>query len=145
MAAMPMPNAVNRLRAVALASFGLALLACRDPVGTCACTEEFRIFMVTVVDDTGAPVADVALTRTHLRTGAVIEPTWLGMSVPGTYVVADDGQRDVFSSGGDALRVRGERGGAVFVADFVFAVPEPCRCHVERLAGPDTVVMSAGT
>jgi hypothetical protein len=39
------------------------------------------------------------------------------------------------------VRVTGVKGDASFSADFVFAVPDPCRCHVEQLAGPDTVVV----
>jgi hypothetical protein len=119
----------------------LGALACDDPAGQCLCTEEFRTFPVTVVDATGAPVSDVTITRTNMRTGAVFEPTWLGMPVPGTYVVADDGLLDEFSSDGDLVQVTGEKDGATFEAQFEFAVPDPCRCHVDKLAGPDTVTI----
>lgn len=117
--------------------------ACDDPAsaGPCACTEEFRSYTVTVLDDAMQPMNGVALTRTNLRTGRVLEPGWLGLLAPGVYVVTDDGLRDEFSSDGDVVRVTGSQGGASFTADFVFAVPEPCRCHVVRLAGPDTVVI----
>lgn len=119
----------------------LAILACDDAAGPCFCTEEFRTFLVVVVDDTGNPVADVTITRTNLRTDQVFEPSWLGMPKPGTYLVADDGILDEFSSEGDMVRVTGEKGGATFEAHFVFAAPGPCRCHVDKLAGPDTVII----
>jgi hypothetical protein len=119
----------------------LGALACDDPVGQCVCTEEFRTYLVTVVDDARQPLSDVTITRTNLRTGAVFEPTWLGMPVPGTYLVADDGLLDEFSSDGDLVRVTGEKDGATFEAQFEFAVPEPCRCHVDKLTGPDTVTI----
>jgi hypothetical protein len=109
--------------------------------GTCACTEEFRFFTVTVLDDAMQPAQNVTLTRVNLRTGRTIQPGWLGELVPGTYLVADDGQLDEFSSKGDVLRVMGTQDGASFSADFVFRVLEPCRCHVELLAGPDTVII----
>jgi len=124
---------------VALAA--LAVFACDDTAGICACTEEFRTYLVVVVDDTGTPVADVTLTRTNLRTGQVFEPSWLGMPTVGTYLVADDGILDEFSSEGDIVRVTGEKDGASFEAHFVFAVAGPCRCHVDKLAGPDTVLI----
>ena len=47
--------------------------------GTCACTEEFRTFTLTVLDDAMQPAANVTLTRTNLRTGRVVEPGWLGL------------------------------------------------------------------
>ncbi len=114
---------------------------CDDPLRACACTEEFRVYTVTVLDDASQPQNGVALTRTNLRTGRVLEPGWLGLLAPGVYDVADDGLRDELSSGGDVVRVTGTVGGASFTADFVFATPEPCRCHVVRIAGPDTVTI----
>ena len=129
------------LPAVSLAVMATTVLACTDPVGQCVCTEEFRAYPVTVVDVADQPVADVVLTRTHIPTGAVLEPTWLGMPAPGVYIVADDGLIDVFSSDGDVVQVTGQKGAASFQVDFVFAVPDPCRCHVEQRAGPDTVVI----
>jgi hypothetical protein len=83
----------------------------------------------------------VTLVRTNLRTGKVLEPGWLGLLVAGTYLVADDGLVDEFSSAGDTVRVVGTQGGVSFTADFVFAAPAPCRCHVELLSGPGTVII----
>jgi len=109
--------------------------------GTCACTEEFRTFTVTVLDDAMQPAANVTLTRTNLRTGRVVEPGWLGLLTPGTYLVTDDSDLNEYSSEGDILRVVGTQDGASFTADFAFRVLAPCRCHVELLAGPDTVII----
>ena len=50
-----------------------------DTITNCACTEEFRTFAVTVVDEAGQPVSDAMLTRLNLRSGQVLEPTWLGL------------------------------------------------------------------
>jgi hypothetical protein len=130
-----------RLLALVGTVAALGALACDDPLSQCLCTEEFRTYLVTVVDAGGAPVSDVTITRTNLRTGALFEPTWLGMPVPGTYLVADDGLVDEFSSEGDLVRVTGEKDGATFEAQFEFAVPDECRCHVDKLAGPDTVTI----
>ncbi len=118
-------------------------LACGDSgLADCACTEEFRTYTLEVVDGLGQPLNDVVLTRTNLRTGKVLDPGWLGLLQDGHYVVADDGQLDEFSGDGDVLRVVGERNGQSFTVDLTFAVPEPCRCHVERLSGPARVVMN---
>ncbi len=126
-----------------LLALGLATsVTCNGPTtSSCVCTEEFRTFAVTVLDDALQPANNVTLTRTNLRTGKVLEPGWLGLLTPGTYLVADDGLLEEFSSAGDTLRVVGTDEGASFTADFVFAVPAPCRCHVELRAGPDTVVI----
>lgn len=114
---------------------------CDDAAGNCACTEEFRAYLVTVLDDAMQPANGVTLTRVNLRTGKVLEPTWLGMPTPGAYVVADDGLIDEFSSAGDTVRVTFSQGGSSFTTDFKFSVSAPCFCHVEKIFGPDTVVM----
>lgn len=116
----------------------LGSAACEDHVGKC-CTEEYRAYSVAVVDGTGNPVPDLTVTRMNLRTGKVLQPGWLGLLIPGVFLVADDGMLDACSSEGDTLRINGSRVGTRIVANFVCAVPEPCRCHVELLAGADTV------
>jgi hypothetical protein len=130
-----------RLCILALSLVTITLGCADSTTSPCACTEEFRYFTVTILDDALQPVQNATLTRTNLRTGRVIEPGWLGLPTPGTYLVADDGLRDEFSSAGDILRVVCSQGGADFTADFVFATPAPCRCHLELRAGPDTVVI----
>ncbi len=131
-----------RLLVVAAATtIALGSVACGDLVSGCACTEEYRAYSVTVVDGTGNPVSDLTITRTNLRTGKVLQPGWLGLLIPGVYLVADDRMRSAFSSEGDTLRITGGKAGTSIVADFVFAVPEPCRCHVELLAGVDTILV----
>ncbi|MBE0590820.1 MAG: hypothetical protein IH616_00295 [Gemmatimonadales bacterium] len=138
------------IRRLPLAVLAVALVAvlgtlgvggCDDTAGNCACTEEYRAYLVTVLDDAMQPANGVTLTRTNLRTGKVLEPTWLGMPVLGAYVVADDGLLDEFSSDGDIVQVEFAQGGSSFTTEFEFAVRAPCFCHVEKLSGPDTVVM----
>ena len=63
------------------------------------------------------------------------------MLQPGTYLIADDGMLESFSDEGDTVRVSGVKNGVTFVEDLVFATPEPCRCHVVKVAGPDTAIM----
>ena len=126
----------------AVLALGLATPACLDEAtnGTCDCTYEFRLFTLAVIDDASQPVGDLQLTITNLRTGRVLESGWLGLLVPGSYVIADDGMLDEIPHDGDLVRVVGVKAGISFEAEFAFAVREPCRCHVERLAGPDTIV-----
>jgi len=135
---------MHRIARLTLLSLLLGALfwACSDSTdGTCACTEEFRTFTVTILDDASQPAQNLTLVRTNVRTGKVLEPGWLGMLVPGTYLVADDGLIDEFSDVGDTLRVVASQNGASVTMDFVFRSAAPCRCHLELVAGPDTVVI----
>lgn len=136
---LSMLTPVRLLAATAATTIALGFSACEDPVSGCACTEEYRAYSVTVVDGVGNPISDLTVVRTNLRTGKVLQPGWLGLLIPGVYLVADDGMLNAFSSVGDTVRITGVKDGTSIVADFVFAVPEPCRCHVELIAGADTV------
>jgi hypothetical protein len=118
-----------------------AAAACTDsPSSQCACTEEFRVFTLAVLDDASQPVEDGDLTVTNLRTGRRLESGWLGLPAPGHYPVVDDAMLDEFSPAGDPVRVDGSTRAGSFTVSYVFA-PDACGCHVQRIAGPDTVVV----
>jgi hypothetical protein len=118
-----------------------AMPSCDDGInGPCACTEEFRIFSLAVLDDASQPVANADLTVTNLRSGQRLVSGWLGQLAPGQYVIADDAMLDQFSPDGDPVRVQGQSPAGSFTADYVFA-PDACGCHLQRVAGPDTVVV----
>jgi hypothetical protein len=103
------------------------------------CTASFATIPVTVVDDRGQPVAGAAVTATLVRTGQTLEPTTLMLTIPGTYVVIDDGSTHLLSRSGDAVQVRISKGAAAITADYVFAVPDGC--HVSKVSGPNTVTL----
>ena len=121
----------------ALAATGCAV---DTPAGQCVCTEEFRLHSVLVLDDAFQPVPDADVTVTNRRTGERLESGWLGQLASGYYVVADDGMLRSFSAGGDSVRLDGTANAGSFSADFVFR-PDPCACHLLRVAGPDTIVV----
>lgn len=96
---------------------------------------------MTVVGSAGQSVVDVAITRIHVPTGAVLEPAVFEMLEAGRYVAVDGGMLAIFSGDGDVARVIGEQAGTSVRTVFVFAAPDPCRCHLIRLAGSDTVTI----
>jgi hypothetical protein len=110
------------------------------PAGECACSREFRVYSILVLDDALQPVPDADVTVTNRRTGERLESGWLGLLASGYYVVADDGMLRSFSADGDSVRLDGTSNAGSFSADFVFR-PDPCACHLLRVAGPDTIVV----
>jgi hypothetical protein len=123
------------------AALALAGCAVETPAGQCgACTREFRVFTVLVLDDASQPVTDADLTVTNRRTGRRLQSGWLGLLAPGYYTVADDAMLSEFSAAGDSVRVVGTSPAGSFSADFLFQ-PDACACHLQRVAGPDTIVV----
>ena len=126
-------------RAVPVA-IAVAALACSDDgeiASPIACTEEFRSWTITVVDDAGAPVAGLDVDVIRSATGALLPYGGPGFEA-GAYRIMDDGMREELAADGESVVV--EEAGAVttFRADFRFGT-DVSRCHVEKISGPDTV------
>lgn len=120
-----------------LALSGLAL-GC-DGLRDCVCTSEFRSYTVAVVDGTGAPVSGLAPTITLVRTGQRVMPR--ASAFGNMYPVFTDDEVALVGDAAEAVRfaVTGAPGTAT--ADFVFDVDRPCRCHIRKVSGPDTVTL----
>ncbi len=104
-----------------------------------ACTLEFRVASVAEVDAQDRPVTDATVTTRLVRTGAVVVPTSFIDLLPGSYVILDDGAVSLIQ-GREAFRVTVTRpGGASVEAVFLFEAPGGC--HIEKVAGPDTLLV----
>ena len=130
---------MHRTRALAAALMtSVALTAC-DDASECFCTEEYRSYHLNVIDSDGAPADGVEVRVVRTQTGERLDygsPT----GVPGVYLIMDDSfAADVAAD--ESFNVTGEIGEASFTTRFRFGT-DPCRCHVLRLAGPDTVSLS---
>lgn len=120
-----------------------SLAACSDDeCNTVACTMEFRTFSVAVVNDAGEPVAGLEPVVTLVRTGEELDFSNMGPGDPanGNYLVMTDGHGALIEQDEEPVRFTATTGGLSVTGDFVFGVTM-CRCHVEQLAGPDTLVM----
>jgi hypothetical protein len=114
------------------------VLAACDTTDSIVCTTEFAAVTVTVVDASGAPVLDATVTSTLVRTGETLEPIWLGLPTPGTYVIVDDGSRDKLRTSGDTVAVTAQRNAGPSTAATYF-IDVPGGCHVHKVTGPDTL------
>jgi len=103
----------------------------------CACTEEFRSFTVKLVDTDGSPLRGVNFDVTILRTGEKVNVVeW----VPGVYTVFDDNFTSQILPD-EVIRVKAIKDASIATRDFIFTVDEPCRCHVQKVSGPDVIVL----
>ncbi len=108
----------------------------QDP-DLCACTEEFRSFTVKLVDSDGSPLRGVNFDVTILRTGEKVNVVeW----VPGVYTVFDDSFTSQILPD-EVIRVKAIKDASIATRDFIFTVDEPCRCHVQKVSGPEVIVL----
>lgn len=105
-----------------------------------ACTELFAMVTVTIVDSSDRPVDGLTTTTTNLDNGARV-PTTSGLG-SGIYVVVDDNflrePREGTASHTLLFTAQGTDG--TVNADYEIRARE-CDCHVEKLSGPDTLVL----
>ena len=136
-----MRNLILLLIAIVMSSCGLIA-----PLGDegRACTREFRVFQVTVQDAEGRLVEGLDVKVTRAGNGRRINPCKgddngtcdYAYTDEGSYLVMTDANSDDLSPKGTSVRASAD---GIFTADFVFARGE---CHVEKLAGPDTVTVA---
>jgi len=129
-----------RTRVAALLVLAGVLVACdgNEPQTPCACTEEFRSYHLSVVDGAGEPADGVDVRVVRVLTGERLN-FGAPAGTPGVYVILDDSFTDRIAAD-ESFQVGGVRGEASFTTEFRFGTDE-CRCHVLRLAGPDSVTL----
>ena len=115
-------------------------LGCEDN-WNCLCTEEFVTYYVTVVDSLGEPVDSLITSVPNDRGkrydfGQVEPPPYM----MGTYVVMTDGFKSDFSSRQGKVFFTGIKNNKTATAEFFFKT-DKCNCHVNMIAGPDTLVL----
>lgn len=119
----------------------LLAAACNDDDEQAACTEEFRTATVFVADANAQPVTD-ATVRTYLvRTGEPVPVTSIIDLIPGYYVILDDNATRLIPSGVEQFRVTASRGGGP-ATEAIYGFGAPQGCHIEKVSGPDTLVVS---
>lgn len=108
----------------------------QDP-GDCVCTEMFASVGVYVVDANGTAVDSMRVTVTVPRTGDTLAFDGFPHE-SGYYVVADDRLTKSIPSGGEWMVMEGKKDMTGFQQSFLIGT-DPCRCHVEKIFGPDTI------
>ena len=116
----------------------MLIYSCTDD-DDCACTMEFRMITVAVVDEMNVPVLGLT-TEVKDDSGKVYDVYNDPLIFPGHYTVMDDNytrelttqpKRFIFTGIKDSLTVNGE----------FFVNTDECKCHVEKVSGPDTLIL----
>jgi hypothetical protein len=88
----------------------------------------------------GQPEAGVQVRTTVERTGAVLELHQTDHPV-GVYTVLDDSHVGQLQFQGDKLQVVGSKNGLGFTVEIVARPDGPCRCHIDKVSGPEVVTL----
>ena len=120
----------------------IVLFSCSTVDKDCLCTEEYRFFLVTVVDTLGVPVDSLTVTirdKDGDELDVVQESYAFG---PGKYTVLNDSFTQMFCACGTSQKIyfSATDGNRVAAGEFLFNTDE-CKCHINKVEGPDTLVL----
>jgi hypothetical protein len=118
----------------------LLAAACDDDDDREACTAEFRTATVFVADANAEPVVEATVQTVLVRTGEVVPVTSIIDLLPGFHVILDDGAIPLIESDVEQFRVTAARAGGSPV-EAVYGFSAPNDCHIEKVSGPDTLVV----
>lgn len=124
---------------ILLISFTLLYLACSvTDVKNCLCTTEIRTYTINVIDSSGTPV-DSLVTTIRNSHGKVFTANQFH-NEPGTYWLMGDGYQQEFTISPTTIIFTGTKDSISVEAGFLFNTDD-CKCHVNKVAGPDTLVI----
>ena len=120
----------------------IVLFSCSTVDKDCLCTEEYRFFLVTVVDTLGVPVDSLTVTirdKDGDELDVVQESYAFG---PGKYTVLNDSFTQMFCSCTTPERIyfSATDGSRIATGEYLFNT-DNCKCHINKVEGPDTLVL----
>ena len=120
----------------------LVFYSCSEVNNDCICTQEFRSYQVTVVDTLGVPVDSLAITIKDKDGDALDVQQQDQIFGPGKYTVLDDSFTRMFVSPTIAEKVTftATDGMRTVAGEYLFST-DVCRCHIDKVSGPDTLVL----
>lgn len=108
----------------------LLLNNCTDESPDCICTEEFRMYLVVVVDSLGIPVDSL---QTIIKNERGKEYRFSGLGSPpylqGAYFIMTDGYQDDFNTKPEKIFFGGIKNELKVIGEYLFNT-DKCRCHI---------------
>lgn len=120
----------------------ILFFSCSTVDEDCLCTEEYRFFLVTVVDTLGVPVDSLNVTirdKDGDELNVVQDPHPFGA---GKYTVLNDSFTQMLCSCPTAEKIyfSATDGNRIAAGEYLFNT-DKCRCHINKVSGPDTLVI----
>jgi hypothetical protein len=117
-------------------------ISCSTMENDCVCTQDFRAYRVTVLDSLGSSVdsLDVTVKDKDGKRLNVVQDVY--DYYRGKYVVLNDGFIQMFCSCGIPQQIYFSvtDGKRTANGEYLFNTDE-CKCHINKIAGPDTLVL----
>ena len=121
----------------------LAMTGCADTDPKyCVCTEEYRTFRVRIQDNKQVGIDSMTARSINQRTGKIFTYTDSWKNNPtmqaGDYILLADNAIQNVSMAGDTIIFEAQNTNHMAHQKFFFGTDD-CKCHIEKLSGPDSV------
>lgn len=124
---------------VLILTAALYISSCTSDSLDCVCTDDFRSITVVVVDTLNIPVSGLISTIED-ESGKMYlfpqEPPFF----PGQYTIMNDSYVHDFSSVPKMILFTAENDSLEVGAQYLINA-DPCICHINKVSGPDTLVL----
>lgn len=117
----------------------LIISSCSLDDNNCGCTAEFAMINVVVVDEQNSPIAGL-ISEVKSEFGKSYDLSDAEVPFQGNYTVMTDKYVDDFTILPKAVHFTGRLGSFEVKADFRINTDE-CKCHINKVSGPDTLVL----
>ena len=116
----------------------LLFTSCSTTETDCICTEEFRFYTVTILDEKNLPIDSLDIEVKNKESGYIYNIDQSNFTNKGDYIVMDDSQRQILCTCDQTVLFIAHNNSVHIEEEFSFYV-DNCRCHVYKSSGPDTI------
>lgn len=122
--------------------FVIVAVSCSTVDEDCMCTMEYRYTLVTVVDTLGVPVDSLTVTIKDKDGDELDVQQESSLFGAGKYTVLTDSFTHIMCACGTPQQIyfSATDGSRIANGEFMFNTDE-CRCHINNVSGPDTLVL----
>lgn len=111
----------------------------------CVCTAEYRGYSVYIINGNHQPIDSLvtSVTDKNLQiiyrtdSSSVLDP----YHTPGLYTVLTDGEMKYFTSTPEAVIFHAWNKKYNITETFIFSAGDECRCHIQKVSGPDSIIV----
>lgn len=117
----------------------LYVSSCTSDSLDCVCTDDFRSITVVVVDTLKSPVNGLISTIED-ESGKMYSFPQEPPFFPGLYTIMNDSYVHDFSTVPKTILFTAENDSLAVSAQYLINT-DPCMCHINKVSGPDTLVL----
>jgi hypothetical protein len=120
----------------------LVFVSCSTVDKDCICTEEYRFFLVTVVDTLGVPVDSLNVIIKDKDGDELDVQQESHPFGAGKYTVLNDSFTQMFCTCSTLEKIyfSATDGIRTTAGEYLFNTDD-CKCHINKVAGPDTLIL----